>query len=191
MNLIQYSSHIIFKANIMKIGKTTAQLAHIQLREHASLNKSDTYATMTPRGEWWFKIIPYKIGFESSLTFIFTKLWAQFLVNGKEWWLTRLTPNSANDATWPGTLGFSNELRERKLRRENPKKIYMDYWKIRNTRATRCRPTRDNIPLWPVHNKPFQLNTHEISGVLRTFFHPNLCPQIRDRPGHRAGLPRD
>ena len=35
----------------MKIGKTTAQLAHIQLREHASLNKPDTYATMTPRGE--------------------------------------------------------------------------------------------------------------------------------------------
>ena len=44
---------IIPKANIMKIGKTTAQLAHIQLREHASLNKSGTYAyaTMTPRGE--------------------------------------------------------------------------------------------------------------------------------------------
>ena len=124
----------------MKIGKTTAQLAHIQLREHASLNKSDTYATMTPRGEWWFKIILYKIGFESSLTFIFTKLWAKNLVNGKEWWLTRLTPNSANDAACSGTLGFSNESRERKLRRENPKKIYMDYWKIRNTRATRCRP---------------------------------------------------
>ena len=49
--------------------------------------------------------------------------------------------------------------------------------------------TRDNIPLLPEHNKPFQLNTHEISGVLRTFFHPNLCPQIRDRPGHRAGVP--
>ena len=51
MNLIQDSSHIILKANIMKIGKTTVQLAHIQLREHASLNKPDTYATMTPRGE--------------------------------------------------------------------------------------------------------------------------------------------
>ena len=51
--------------------------------------------------------------------------------------------------------------------------------------------TRDNIPLLQGHNKPFQLNTHEISGVLRTFFHPNLCLQIRDRPGHRAGLPPD
>ena len=51
--------------------------------------------------------------------------------------------------------------------------------------------TRDNIPLLPEHNKPFQLNTHEISGVLRTFFRPNLCLQNRDRPGHRAGLPPD
>ena len=42
--------------------------------------------------------------------------------------------------------------------------------------------TRDNIPLLQGHNKPFQLNTHEISGVLRTFFHPNFGPQIRDRP---------
>ena len=150
----------------MKIGKTTAQVAHIQLREHASLNKSDTYATMTPRGEWWFKIISYKIGFESSLTFIFTKLWAQFLVNGKEWWLTRLTPNSANDATWPGTLGFSNELRERKLRRENPKKIYMDYWKIRNTRATRCRPPL----LQPVTTYHYDLYTiNHFSSTLTKF----------------------
>ena len=43
--------YCILKANIMKIGKTTVQLARIQRREHASLNKSDTYATMTPRGE--------------------------------------------------------------------------------------------------------------------------------------------
>ena len=51
--------------------------------------------------------------------------------------------------------------------------------------------TRDNMPLLPVHNKPSRLNTHEISGVLRTFFHPNFCLPFRDRPGHRAGLPPD
>ena len=88
-------------------------------------------------------------------------------------------------------LDFRTSYENESYGAKTRKKIYMDYWKIRNTRATRCRPTRDNILLLPVHNKPFQLNTHEISGVLRTFFHPNLCLQIRDRPGHRAGLPPD
>ena len=53
MNLIQDSSHIIPKANIMKIGKTTVQLAHIQLREHASLNKSDTKVELPPPVHFW------------------------------------------------------------------------------------------------------------------------------------------
>ena len=131
------------------------------------MNQSATYASMT----------------------IFTKLWAQFLVNGEEWWLTRLTPNSANDAACSGTLGFSNESLEQKLRRENPKEKYEKSATPALPLSAASPATRDNIPLWPVHNKPFQLNTHEISGVLRTFFHPNLCPQIRDRPGHRAGVP--
>ena len=70
--------------------------------------------------------IPYKTEFEAFKRFILLDLWAQFLLNGEDWCSARFTHDYTNDGAWPGGLGFSNESREQKSRRENPKKKYID-----------------------------------------------------------------
>ena len=70
--------------------------------------------------------IPYKTEFEAFKRFILLDLWAQFLLNGEDWCSARFTHDYTNDGACTGGLGFSNESREQKSRRENPKKKYID-----------------------------------------------------------------
>ena len=70
--------------------------------------------------------IQYKTEFEAFKRFILLDLWAQFLLNGEDWCSARFTHDYTNDRACTGGLGFSNESREQKSRRENPKKKYID-----------------------------------------------------------------
>ena len=70
--------------------------------------------------------IQYKTEFEAFKRFILLDLWAKLLLNGEDWCSARFTHDYTNNGACSGTLGFSNESREQKSRRENPKKKYID-----------------------------------------------------------------